>query len=85
MLEKHFSFDRFSFPPLLKAAARARSLSEGRMIHGLATTLGFGSDPYVETAQVGTYAACGLISDARLVFDKMSHRDVVSWNIMIDG
>lgn len=31
------------------------------------------------------YAACGRIMDARLVFDKMSHRDVVTWNIMIDG
>lgn len=70
---------------MLKAASRAVSLSEGKMIHGLATTLGYGSDPYVETAMVGMYSACGLISEARLVFDKMSHRDVVTWNIMIDG
>lgn len=55
------------------------------MIHGLAVKLGFDSDPFVETAVVGMYAACGLISEARLVFAKMPHKDVVTWNTMIDG
>lgn len=54
-------------------------------MHGLAAKIGFDSDPYVETALVGMYLGCGLISDARKVFDKMSHRDVVTWDIMIDG
>lgn len=85
MQNKFFPIDRFSFPPLLKAASRALLLSEGKMIHGLATKLGYHFDPFVETALVGMYAACGLISEARLVFDKMPHRDVVTWNIMIDG
>ncbi|KAG7028900.1 Pentatricopeptide repeat-containing protein [Cucurbita argyrosperma subsp. argyrosperma] len=31
------------------------------------------------------YAACRRIMEARLVFDKMSQRDVVTWSIMIDG
>ncbi|KAL8026311.1 hypothetical protein ABFX02_14G018200 [Erythranthe guttata] len=83
--EKAFPIDRFCFPPLLKAASKARALTEGKVLHGLAAKHGFDSDPYVETALVGMYAACGLISDARLLFDKMSHRDVVTWNIMIDG
>ncbi|KAH6757107.1 Pentatricopeptide repeat superfamily protein [Perilla frutescens var. hirtella] len=85
MLSKSFPIDRFSFPPLLKAASKALSLSEGKMIHGLAAKLGLHSDPFVETALVGMYAACGLISEARFVFDKMQHRDVVTWNIIIDG
>ncbi|KAL0367377.1 UNVERIFIED_CONTAM: Pentatricopeptide repeat-containing protein [Sesamum radiatum] len=85
MQKKAFPIDRFSFPPLLKAASKAMALSEGKMIHGLVAKLGFDSDPFVETALVGMYAACGLISEARLVFDKMSYKDVVSWTIMIDG
>lgn len=32
---------------------------------------------------VHLYAACGEMSDARLMFDKMPQRDVVTWNIMI--
>ncbi|KAL6571485.1 hypothetical protein OROHE_003128 [Orobanche hederae] len=85
MQNKAFPVDRFCFPPLLKAASKAVALSEGKMIHGLVEKLGYVSDPFVETALVGMYGACGLISEARLVFDKMSHKDVVTWNIMIDG
>lgn len=77
--------DRFSIPPLLKAVARASALSEGMEIHGVAWKLGFDSDPFVETGLVRMYAACGRIMDARLVFDKMSRRDVVAWSIMING
>lgn len=77
--------DRFSFPPLLKAASKSGALVEGKMIHGLAAKFGYDSDPFVETALVGMYAASGLISEARLLFDKMPYKDVVTWNIMIDG
>ncbi|CAL5395446.1 unnamed protein product [Camellia sinensis] len=77
--------DRFSLPVLLKASSRASALIEGMEIHGLASKLGFDEDPFVQTALVGMYAACGRILDARMVFDKMSHRDVVSWSIMLDG
>lgn len=77
--------DRFSFPPLLKAASRALALREGVEIHGLVCKVGFDSDPFIQTALLGMYATCGKIDDARLVFDKMSHRDIVTWDIMIDG
>ncbi|PHT38802.1 hypothetical protein CQW23_22375 [Capsicum baccatum] len=77
--------DRFSFPPLLKAASRGLALREGMEIHGLGCKLGFDDDPFVQTALLGMYANCGKIEDARLVFDKMSQRDIVTWDIMIDG
>ncbi|KAM3248986.1 pentatricopeptide repeat-containing protein [Capsicum annuum] len=54
-------------------------------IHGLGCKLGFDDDPFVQTALLGMYANCGKIEDARLVFDKMSQRDIVTWDIMIDG
>ena len=38
---------------------------------------------YVEVALVDMYAKCGLIDDARGVFDKMSMRDLVCWTAMI--
>ncbi|KAL6971553.1 hypothetical protein U1Q18_031232, partial [Sarracenia purpurea var. burkii] len=77
--------DRFSFPALLKASSRVSSLIEGMEIHGLAAKLGFDEDPFVQTGLVRLYSACGRISEARMMFDKMSHRDVVTWSIMIDG
>ncbi|XP_022974384.1 pentatricopeptide repeat-containing protein At4g14820-like isoform X1 [Cucurbita maxima] len=85
MRAEGLSLDRFCFPPLLKAASRNLSLRTGMEIHGLASKLGFGSDPFVETGLIRMYAACRRIMEARLVFDKMSQRDVVTWSIMIDG
>lgn len=77
--------DRFSFPSLLKAAGRVSGFFEGVMIHSLAVKMGFDNDPFVQTGLVGMYASCGEIEGARMVFDKMSHRDIVTWNIMIEG
>lgn len=85
MLMNGLIVDRFSFPPMLKAAARIEGLFEGMQVHGLGAKLGFDSDPFVQTGLVALYAACGRILDARMVFDKMSYRDVVAWSIMIDG
>jgi hypothetical protein len=61
---------------------RPSALEQGMEIHGLASKLGLDSDPFVQTGLVGMYAACGWIMEARLVFDKMSHRDVVTWSII---
>lgn len=77
--------DRFIFPALLKAAWRVKAVVEGMEIHGLGVKLGFGDDPFVETGLVRMYAGCGRVSDARMVFDKMSERDVITWSVMIDG
>lgn len=85
MRREGLGLDRFSLPPLLKALSRISSLIEGVEIHGLALKLGFDSDPFVQSGLIGMYAACGHIYDARFMFDKMSHRDLVVWNIMIDG
>ncbi|KAH7573802.1 hypothetical protein JRO89_XS03G0209200 [Xanthoceras sorbifolium] len=77
--------NRFSFPPLLKAAARIEGLFEGMQVHGLGAKLGFDSDPFVQTSLVGMYAAAGRIKDARLIFDQMVEKDLVSWSAMISG
>lgn len=82
---KGLLIDRYSFPPLLKAASLAFALKEGKILHALASKLGFDSDPFIQTALVRMYGSCGQIREARLVFDKMSLRDLVSWTIMIDG
>ncbi|XP_019086139.1 PREDICTED: pentatricopeptide repeat-containing protein At4g14820-like [Camelina sativa] len=76
--------DQFSFPPVLKAASKVSAFFEGMEIHGVAFKIATLSDPFVETCLMDMYATCGRINCARKVFDEMSHRDVVTWNTMIE-
>ncbi|XP_050216416.1 pentatricopeptide repeat-containing protein At4g14820 [Mercurialis annua] len=80
-----FGLDRFSFPFLLQAAAKVGAVNEGMEIHGAVAKLGFDKDPFLQTGLMSLYVGCGKILEARLVFDKMSYRDVVSWSVMING
>eukprot|EP01018_Ginkgo_biloba_P017187 Gb_23320 [translate_table: standard] len=77
--------NKFTFPFVLKACAGLSALQEGREIHYHIVRTGFESDVYVGTALVDMYAKCGSIEDARNVFEKMTERNVVSWNTMIAG
>lgn len=85
MREQGFVIDSFSFPSLLKASTKISALNEGMELHGFATKMDYVSDPFVQTGLVAMYAACGHIEDARQMFDKMFQKDIVAWNIMIDG
>eukprot|EP01018_Ginkgo_biloba_P035754 Gb_27454 [translate_table: standard] len=77
--------DKFTFPFVLKACAGRLALQEGKMIHKQILRSGCDSDVFVGAALVNMYAKCGVLEDARQVFDKMSRRDVVSWNAMVAG
>ncbi|KAI9084472.1 hypothetical protein K1719_033460 [Acacia pycnantha] len=61
-----------------------KSLSIGKSIHGYALRSGFGSFVNVSTALVDMYFKFGS-RDARLIFEGMNSKNVVSWNSMIDG
>ncbi|KAM7278027.1 hypothetical protein ACFE04_005161 [Oxalis oulophora] len=77
--------DRFCFPPLFKAVARVYDFEIGVELHGLVEKLGFADDPFIQTGLMRMYATCGRVFQARVVFDKMLHRDVVAWSTMVDG
>eukprot|EP01018_Ginkgo_biloba_P022920 Gb_32227 [translate_table: standard] len=77
--------DNFTFPCVLKACAGLSTLKRGKEIHGHIIRGEFGSDVFVGNALVAMYNRCLSIEDACNVFDKMSERDVVSWNTMIVG
>eukprot|EP00249_Psilotum_nudum_P016665 c25935_g6_i1 orf=43-2346(+) len=59
------------------------NLPEGKLIHGHIVESGFESDVVVGNATIKMYGKCGSKEDARRVFDKMPHRDVVSWTAMM--
>lgn len=70
---------------LLPAFSHMAALRHGYCGHGYSIVRGFISDVSIANALVDMYAKCGKINVARLVFDQMQKRDVVSWNAMIIG
>ncbi|PIA52966.1 hypothetical protein AQUCO_01000669v1 [Aquilegia coerulea] len=77
--------DAITIVTILPACADRGFLKIGKSIHAYVVRAGFGSLVNVSTALVNMYSKCGLVDTARLVFDKMGTRNVVSWNSMIDG
>jgi pentatricopeptide repeat protein len=70
---------------VLPACAHLSALEQGRWIHAYAIRNGLECDVSVGNALVDMYAKCGSVETARLLFDKLHNRDVVSWNTMITG
>lgn len=93
--------NRFTFPSVLKACARASMLREGKQVHGLILKIGFDTDEFVISNLVRMYVMSGFVDDAYALFCKnvvdfdgscemeLNKRrldgNVVLWNIMIDG
>ncbi|XP_059067251.1 pentatricopeptide repeat-containing protein At2g03880, mitochondrial-like [Cryptomeria japonica] len=77
--------DSTTFASILPACAKMGALEQGMDIHQSINDRGISSDVVVATALVDMYAKCGSIGKARELFDKMSQRNVVSWNAMIVG
>ena len=85
MQREGFKPDAFTYSSILNACASTGALEWVKEVHRHAREAGFESDVRVGSALVHMYAKCGSIDDARLAFDKMEERDVITWNVMIGG
>ncbi|KAH7690538.1 TPR-like protein [Dioscorea alata] len=72
-----------SFVQVLRACAQFKGIGIGKQVHSLALKHGFQTNVFIGTALLDLYSKCGLPKDARLLFDEMSLRDLVSWNVML--
>ncbi|XVF85859.1 hypothetical protein PTKIN_Ptkin17bG0151700 [Pterospermum kingtungense] len=69
---------------LLSACAQSNNLSFGRLFHALGIQLGL-KDSTLINALVDMYAKCGMIRDARYIFETASDKDLIAWNSIISG
>ncbi|XP_040987931.1 pentatricopeptide repeat-containing protein At3g14730 isoform X1 [Juglans microcarpa x Juglans regia] len=85
--------DLVTVTAVLPACSNLVALMRGRQIHGHMIVHGFEKeannkdtdDVLVNNAVMDMYAKCGSMRDAHSVFNKMSNKDVASWNIMTMG
>lgn len=68
---------------ILPACATVADLTRGKEIHGYAVVIGVGEDIFVCSALIDMYAKCGLIHEAKTLFDHMPERNTVTQNSMI--
>ncbi|KAJ6411478.1 hypothetical protein OIU84_008116 [Salix udensis] len=77
--------DWFTISSLLLACAHLKSLQYGKEIHGYVLRNGLETDCFVGTSLLSHYIHCGRASSARVLFDRMKDKNLVSWNAMISG
>ncbi|KAJ9128604.1 hypothetical protein P3X46_034713 [Hevea brasiliensis] len=70
---------------ILPACASLAALDRGREIHGFILRNDCFSDQHVANALVDLYVKCGALALARLLFDMILTKDLISWTVMIAG
>lgn len=77
-----FKPDIVSLVGALLACSQVGFLKLGKSIHGYIERR-FNFDQVSGTAVIDMYSKCGSLSCARALFDRISSRDLISWNAMI--
>ncbi|XP_057770298.1 putative pentatricopeptide repeat-containing protein At3g13770, mitochondrial [Salvia miltiorrhiza] len=85
MLRSGTNPNEFTFATVLTSCTSASQLECGRQIHSLIVKSSFISHVYVGSSLLDLYAKSGRIHEARLVFEGLPARDVVSCTAIVSG
>ncbi|XP_057753682.1 pentatricopeptide repeat-containing protein At2g39620 [Arachis stenosperma] len=77
--------DKYTFTFVLKACTGALDFDQGVAVHQYIASRKLECDLFIGTGLVDMYCKMGHFDSARKVFDRMSRKDVASWNAMISG
>ena len=78
--------DHVSLLNLIKSCQKEKDLLKSRTIHSyLLEKHILTKNVYIGNALVTTYAKCGVMEEAREVFEQLPVQDIVSWNALIAG
>ena len=77
--------DFHTFPLILKASSQLHSLSLAQSLHSQVFKYGFLVDSFVMNSLIRVYSVNDCVNDAFKVFCESGYRDIVSYNVMIDG
>lgn len=75
--------DQSTLTSALRATTSLSMLELGRQVH--VHVLKFDQDLILNNALLDMYCKCGSLEDAKIVFNRMDGKDVISWSTMIAG
>lgn len=82
---ERFEPDEVTFASVLSACAQSGLLDAGKEIHSMIIQKRIKLNQFVLNALVDMYAKCGDLTNARLIFEGMAHRNTTCWNSVISG
>ncbi|KAL4197999.1 hypothetical protein AMTRI_Chr03g43710 [Amborella trichopoda] len=85
MTTENMKPNSFTFSGVITAISGLSALREGRQVHSLSMKTSILNDVYVGSSLINMYCKCGLVSEARLVFEEMPDKNMVTWAAMISG
>lgn len=77
--------DSATMVSILPACAGEGDSVMGKAVHGLVVKFGMSGDVMVSNALISMYSKCGLLDEARIIFDMNDSKNIVSWNSIIGG
>ncbi|KAI3891726.1 hypothetical protein MKW92_000566 [Papaver armeniacum] len=77
--------DEYTFTSVLKACSGLVAVFDGQKVHAVVAKMGHQSNLCVSNSLVDMYFRFGLPVTAKLLFDEMLVRDVVTWNTLVNG
>lgn len=77
--------DSITFITLLQSCASTGALHPGKWVHNFVTKSSMSPSIVVDTALVDMYSKCGELDTAKKCFQRMPHKDLVSWSTIISG
>ncbi|KAK6257619.1 hypothetical protein QUC31_001078 [Theobroma cacao] len=75
----------FTFSNALVACSSMSALKEGMQIHGVVFKINFEKDKVVSSSLIGLYVKCGRLESARMIFDQLGSKDLISWTAIMSG
>ncbi|GFP78930.1 putative pentatricopeptide repeat-containing protein at3g01580 [Phtheirospermum japonicum] len=82
MLGNNFQPDAFDVVKLLTACSELGVFEQTSCVHGFLIRLGLADNPFLRASLVESYAKCGSLDGAIVIFEQTVDRDVVIWSSM---
>ncbi|XP_074321215.1 putative pentatricopeptide repeat-containing protein At1g69350, mitochondrial [Silene latifolia] len=83
MIESKVKLDGVTISSMLPVVVELEYFDVGKELHGISIRKALDSDLFILNSLIDMYAKSGHIAQASGVFDKISKRNVVTWNAMV--